>query len=583
MHLAVPDRDLKIHWTASLRDGANYVRQSATLEAGSQWVQMNEVVLLDLPVPEAAVQGSVDGSPVVAGSWFMGLEHPMSRNEVVEESAGANSSRGGVRVRCRYPLAAPLAPGDRQQYTAVVGLTPPGQLRRGFLHYLERERAHPYRPFLHHNVGEDAGHIYSSLAKTDRPALAKFRREQDQWWQQTIERWGAELVRDRGVAMDCFVHDYLWDDESKIWMFHEGFGQGFAGPRRAAEKYGAVLGVWLTPWARTGGIGRILAGPDLAFETNSGLETWWDTKNPYGLSLVGPRYFSRFRATCMNLVRHHGVGYFKFDGFGAGNINSGAGPFVAEVEALLRIISDLRQLKPDVFINATTGTWPSPFWLLWVDSIWRQGLDVGSQGKGSLRQQWLTYRDSENYHNGVKRGPLYPLSAYMLHGIELNLNSTGEGRTRVVGLDEQDIVDEIRSFFATGTNCQELYVTSKMMTPRTWEVLAESAKWSRQNRDVLLDTHWVGGDPSQHEIYGWASWTGRKGILSLRNPDDRQASIRLDIGEVFELPPGAPRHYRLSGPWSARSAEPAIELKAGQRHEFRLQPFEVLVLDALPQ
>ncbi len=579
VRLASRDGNIEAEWRASLRDGANYVRQTLVLRTDGEWVELQEVILIDLPAAQAEVCGQVDGSPVVAGDWFVGFEHPMSKSEVTDSEGTAGATR---RIRCSYPTTGPLRPGRDLTYSAVLGVVPKGQLRRGFLYYLERERARPYHPFLHNNVGEDAGHIYSTLAKQDRAELAKFRLAQDKWWQEVIEDWGREFVRARGVVMDGFVHDYLWNDDSKVWQFHEGFSKGFEGPRLAAEKYGAKLGVWFTPWGRTGGSGRIISGPGHRFETYFGLGLWGAADRPYGLSLAGPRYFSRFRTACINMVRRYGVSYFKLDGFGAGNNVSGAGPFVSEVEALLEVISELRTLNPDVFINATTGTWPSPFWLHWVDSIWRQGLDVGTYGKGSSRQKWITFRDNETFHNGLERGPLYPLSGYMLHGIEINLNSTGVGRQRVVGLDTKDIIDDIRSFFGTGTNCQELYVTPSMMTPETWDVLADSAKWSRANSDVLADTHWVGGDPSKDEVYGWASWSPRKGILTLRNPDEQAKGITLDIGKTFELPPGAAQKYSLRSPWREDAQKPAIELTAGRPHAFELQPFEVLVFDALP-
>ena len=65
--------------------------------------------------------------------------------------------------------------------------------------------------------------------------------------------------------------------------------------------------------------------------------------------------------------------------------------------------------------------------------------------------------------------------------------------------------------------------------PRTWDVLAEAAKWSRSNSDVLVDTHWVGGDPGLGQVYGWASWSKRKAILALRNPSDQPAEITLRL------------------------------------------------------
>jgi hypothetical protein len=61
-------------------------------------------------------------------------------------------------VSCR---AAPRCrPGESYAASLVTGFVPKGQLRRGFLlGYLERERAHPYRPFLHYNSWYDLGYF----------------------------------------------------------------------------------------------------------------------------------------------------------------------------------------------------------------------------------------------------------------------------------------------------------------------------------------------------------------------------------------------------------------------------------------
>ena len=113
--------------------------------------------------------------------------------------------------------------------------------------------------------------------------------------------------------------------------------------------------------------------------------------------------------------------------------------------------------------------------------------------------------------------------------------------------------------------------------------LAEAAKWSRANADVLADTHWLGGDPAKAEVYGWASWSKRKGILALRNPSDQAASIVLDIGAAFELPAGAAPTYLLRSPWQQDAVAAPIRLAAGQRHTFELKAFQVLTFDATPE
>jgi hypothetical protein len=152
------------------------------------------------------------------------------------------------------------------------------------------------------------------------------------------------------------------------------------------------------------------------------------------------------------------------------------------------------------------------------------------------------------------------------------------------------LIEDIHAFFASGTNCQELYITPSMLQPQDWDALAEAAKWSRENMDVLVDTHWVGGDPAEGEIYSWASWAKRgtppcgklKGILSLRNPHDKPGKITIDIGKAFELPKGAAQKYSLKSPWKKDADKAVIVLSAGKEHTFELRPFEVLVFDATP-
>jgi len=148
--------------------------------------------------------------------------------------------------------------------------------------------------------------------------------------------------------------------------------------------------------------------------------------------------------------------------------------------------------------------------------------------------------------------------------------------------ENEGLVGDIRDFFASGTNCQELYITPSLMTAEHWGALAEAAKWSHDNADVLVDSHWVGGDPAKAEIYGWAAWSKRKGILSLRNPSDKPGRISIDIGKAFELPSGAAQKYSLKSPWREDAGSKVIVLKAGEEHTFKLKPFEVLVFDATP-
>jgi hypothetical protein len=143
-------------------------------------------------------------------------------------------------------------------------------------------------------------------------------------------------------------------------------------------------------------------------------------------------------------------------------------------------------------------------------------------------------------------------------------------------------MDDIRMAAGSGTQLQEFFVTPNMLTPQFWDAIAEAVRWMQDNSDVLADTHGIGGDPGRGQPYGYASWSPRKGVLTLRNPSNEPAQLAIDVQTAFELPPGAPQRYRLHSPWKHGASGSQLVLQAGQEHELQLSPFEVLVLEATP-
>lgn len=532
-----------IVWKAMLREGASYWRQQLTIGPVRSDVPLLSVHLVRGRAAGARVEGTVQGSPVVAGDAFVGFEHPMSFC-TIDASA----------IACRLDRAMPLAAGQTLDVSSVAGLADPGQMRRSFNAYLERERVHPYRPFLHYNSWYDLGYF---TPYTEKDAL------------EVIDAFGRELVEKRGVTLSSFLFDDGWDSHTSLWKFNDGFPRGFAPLKVEAAKYGAAPGVWMSPF---GGYGdprkeRLEYGKTEGFETNE-----------RGFALSGPVYYKRFLATCLEMIKTYGVNQFKFDGIGRATGVVPGSQFGSDFEAAIHLIrDDLRSVKPDIFINLTTGTWPSPFWLQYADTIWRGGEDHSFAGVGTKRQQWITYRDAQTYKNVVKAGPLFPLTSLMLHGLiyardAKDLN-TDPG---------DDFESEVRSYFGTGTELQEMYITPSLLSAKNWDVLASAAKWARENADVLVDTHWIGGDPAKLEVYGHAAWAPRKGIIVLRNPSDKPATFALDVGAAFELPKGPAKAQAAYAVLSPYSMTPPIDLSAGTVKTIALAPFEVLMLEVLP-
>jgi hypothetical protein len=537
------DHSLQVVWSLILIDGSSYLRQLLTITAAGKDVSISQVKLVDLPLSGAHVTGSVNGSPIVAGNLFLGFEHPLSKSKVI-----------GDRVTAWIDRDLPLRADQSITYSSVIGIARDGQIRRDFLTYIERERAHPYRTFLHYNSWYDLGYFtaYDQAGALDR-----------------INTFGHELTEKRGVKLDSFLFDDGWDNHKSLWRFNDGFPEGFTAVKSAAEKYAADPGVWMSPW---GGYSKPKK-ERIEFGETAGYEI---VANGYALS--GPKYYAAFRDVCMDMIHKYGINQFKFDG--TGNVDSvfPGSQFDSDFAAAIHLIGELRAAKPDVYINLTTGTWPSPFWLMYADSIWRGGEDDGTAGVGTYRERWITYRDADTYKGIRQNGPLYPLNSLMLHGMIY-----ARYRKQLDNDPGNDFRNEIRSYFGTGTQLQEMYITPSLLTEANWDDLAEAAKWSRTNAEVLKDTHWIGGDPAWLEVYGWASWTPAKGILVLRNPSDRPKAIRITLNSAFELPPGAAQDYVAKSPWREDASRRPVLLSAQQEHEFHLAPFEVLTLDVTPR
>ncbi len=199
--LADPEGGFRGDWSLILREGSSYVRESLTITAGDKPVAITNIRMIDVHAPGIAVAGTVHGSPLVIpgekADFYLGFEQPLSESSVVDDH--------GVS---ELPVAVPLGAHHAVTYTAVIGIARKGQLRRDFLAYIERERAHPYRTFLHYNSWFDIG-FFTPYSQQD--ALTR------------IHQIGEELHKKRGVVLDSYLFDDGWDDHNDLWHIRSDF------------------------------------------------------------------------------------------------------------------------------------------------------------------------------------------------------------------------------------------------------------------------------------------------------------------------------------------------------------------------
>jgi len=488
------------------------------------------------------VDGAINSSPIIADSFFILPDKPVINTYAYEATTNLNVEQ-----------KTPVQPETPLSYTLFFGTFPEtNQLRRSVNQFIDAVRPRPYKPYLHYNSWMDIGFF---TTYTEKDVIER------------MDEWNKEFITGRGVKLDAFLLDDGWDDRTGRWLFGPAFSNGFGAVKDKADSLHSSVGLWLSPW---GGYNkprdiRVSHAKEYKFETVDGK-----------LALSGANYFKNFNKQIIHLIKDEHITSFKLDGMGNANSHIKGSPFASDFDASIVLLDNMRKTNKDLFINLTTGTDASPSWLFYADSIWRQGDDINLYGVGSPVQQWMTYRDAETYRSIVRKGPLFPINSLMYHGI-ISSEHAYYGLENIQ--TDSDFADQVWSYFATGTQLQELYITPSMLNKAKWDTLAQAANWSRDNASILVDTHWIGGDPTALETYGWASWSKDKAILGLRNPSDKPQTYYLNLTKDFELPQSVPSQFTLKPVYGNNSTIPANYKEAVV---ITLKPLETVVLEATP-
>lgn len=551
-------QQISIVWRAVLRSGSHYLRTEMEL-TGVDNVDMFSIIPMSYKVDTKAAGskpstiGNTRGKVVLNDKIFAGLETPTAFN-TVEDVANTDYSI----IQGMWSRHTTLKKGETWKVSAVVGLIAQDgkqsskniretQKRRSFLAYSERERAVPWRAnpcyISWYELNIDRNNAAPGREYTNMTADGVL---------DVVAHWKSSLWDRYNVAPKNFVIDDGWDNYG-TWTFHSGFPREMRDIAAQAAEMGASVGAWLGP---VGGYGQ----------SGEYRRNYW--KNNGGMQLSNPKYYDTFLAAATNLVKNQhdengngSFGFFKFDGISAQGTAVGPDPGDTgneNAEGIIRMEQYIREnLKEDIFFNTTVGTWASPFWYKITDATWRQDADWKKIGTNpNDREAWITYRDMQVYNIYVTDSPLCPINTLMTHGFIL----TEHGDVSK-NMNYENALNELRCAFACGSGMVELYNDYKLMDKinngKLWSDLADLIKWQKDNADVLMDAHWVGGNPwngYRHEIYGWAAWNGKKSTLTLRNGDVAAKSITLTLREALEIPANISGKIVLTKPFDDQAA-----------------------------
>jgi hypothetical protein len=480
------------------------------------------------------------GQPVFGPGFFAGVEHPGAENLVTDR---------GWRGALEY--AVPLGPSAVVTPPAVVGA---GDLD-SFWDHLDRRRPHPPRltvltndwyhlgaPGLHSEarVGEEAAGFRAVSAGT-------------------------------GLTFDFHCLDDGWDGE---WDPATGLWGRLAparfrgGPEALARAVApARLGLWVSPF---GGYDarqaeRVTWGASrCGYEVEEGARLLCPAGDRYGEHL----------GQALSAWTAEGVGYWKLDGVrfscadaSHGHAVGGAGGRTGQIDRFTALLDRVRQARPDVVLAFTSGSHPSPWWLLHADFLWRGGLDDAEvAGAGSRLDRFATYIDTCLH---AYRHCAVPVSAMVTFSVV-------ESAARSYRDPELGLEAWARHCWLTvgrGTLHHDLYVDPGALHDDEWRVLARALAWARRHEAVLARSRMVLGSPGEGQVYGFAARRNGSATVCLRNPAAEAASFDVRLASMAGLADGAGVEVRTV--WGQ-------PVPTAGRTGLTLEPFEVLLVELRP-
>ena len=568
------DATIELQMTYRLEPGAFFVRRDiAVMDTAFghhflRWIWARKGNVFDV---KSVVKGGDYGQPVAMvvedGGAFFGLEYPTSENSL------ESPDKGKARLACGQEYGQLIGNEWRRSEWVVEGITPNAYVKDWFMKYVDAIRVAPLRPYTLYNSWYD-------LRSPEYPKVPK-----EHWMSERSALGMVKLLRDNmiekhNIKLDAFVLDDGWDSYESDWLLRkEQWPHGLKPLADELKKTNTSLGMWVGP---TGGYSFRMRRVNWMKE--HGYEIVGKTRDNSMLCLAGTNYSELFRKRVTDFVVNEGVGYFKWDGiqFSCSEPDHGHPVDLYSRRAVMESVIDkcraVREKKPDIFLNITSGTWLSPWWVKYANTIWMQGADYGFSDVPSISQRdgAITYRDFILYDDFKNLDQWFPVQNLMTHGIiKGKLESTGSPDEP---LDK--FTDDALLYCARGVSMYELYISPDILSEGEWNTLASSLTWARDRFSILSTTSMIGGNPMKREPYGYVHFKGTRGIIAARNPFITSGKLDVELSPAQGLSPHA-SSLVIEKVYPVRSILPLL-YEAGQKVSIPLEGYETAVYEVYP-
>lgn len=506
------------------------------------------------------------GQPVYLRSFYMGGEFPTCDNKIHGNTAQCT-------VYCGRPFSELRTPdGNTPFHSCVIGAADEkgyDACHNAFFTYM-RTFARPERFRLQFNSW------YDNMLDIDSHNIAESFR--------AVEKG----LREHGVRpLDSYVVDDGWVDykKSAFWAFREErFPHGFQEEKKLMEELGSGFGVWFGP---RGGY----------TEQNSYAKKlkkigYFRCRQSFDICTGAPKYINALIDRMIEFMRAYNVNYFKLDGFSAqacrsnkhghpagGKEQKGVYYYTFLWEQWLAGFERLRAVNPDVYLNLTSYSHCSPWFLKWVDAVWiNNSADMYYEGDGSNLDQCLNYRDGRYYDYYIVRQQQFPASCIYNHEPcygKKNYNPPLPAKShKTVYYTDEEFTKYLLMCMMRGTGFVELYYSPSMFDDQKWEINARILQWAEANFHILRHSEYFGGVPKDGACYGYAAFEDGKGYVIVRNPSAKVQKFTIPLGK-----------YSLCGNHELKTIYPVDgpAFSTGKAAELDLSPREIRLFEVSAQ
>ncbi len=465
------------------------------------------------------------GQPVYLNGLFFGSEFPLCENNINNDTAYIRYFTGKrfdeLALNCGHTF---------KTWKTVVGSArslDQQVIREDFLTYI-RKISRKIKPRFQYNSWYDHMHDI-----TNENVIESFREIED------------NLSKTNVPPLDSYVvDDGFVDWNADFWSFNEKFPNELYPAASMAKKLSSNFGLW--------------NGPRGGYNSNTPFFGWHMQKAGLGgynraskdVCVSSTDYIKNITDYYLENDKKFDINYWKLDGFllracpskKHGHMTGGFNQMYQYTEMWENWINVFRKLRlaresvgKSLWINQTSYCNASPWFLQWSDSLWMQNSnDIGFTEKNNDGEKLsdrdvdkvLTYRDGRYYDFSVIRNYQFP------HEFIYNHDPI-YGNTAKIKMTDEEFRKYMLMMTTRGNAFWELYYSYNMFNKAKWRINGDALRFVRNEYEILKTSRFIGGSPTDGEVYGYSAWTEDGGIVSLRNPGNEPKRYVLNLDKTI--------------------------------------------------